>query len=71
MNIQEFAALKVGDKVENAATYSKGEITKTVDAGVFVVWGTRSALEREFFYSAVGTAWFQWNKPGAESGASS
>lgn len=61
MNLQEFAALKEGDKIENAATFNYGEVTKTVKDGVFVVWGTRSAMEREFFYSVQTSAWFQWS----------
>jgi len=41
MNLQEFAALKVGDKIENPADggASVGEIVETLDRGVRVVWG--------------------------------
>lgn len=67
MNIQEFAALKVGDKIENpAAGDGKGEIVEATDSGVRVVWGPRTVenrtWERRFFYSVVGTAWMNWVK---------
>jgi len=64
MNLQEFAALKVGDKIENPADggASVGEIVETLDRGVRVVWGPRHDRETQFFYSVVGTTWMQWNK---------
>lgn len=60
MNLQEFAALKPGHKIENPTTGSKGEITEATDSGVRVVWGVRHAQEHKFFYSVIGTAWMNW-----------
>lgn len=60
MNTQEFAALKIGDKIENPATGSKGEIVETSDSGVRVVWGNRGEHEHKFFYSVMTTAWMNW-----------
>lgn len=77
MNVQEFAALAVGDKVECPATSSGvGEIVEATDSGVRVVWGPRHSHETRFFYGVVGTAWFQWSRveneqssdPGIDSG---
>ena len=64
MNIKEFAALKVGDKIENLAfAYgSRGEVVETASNGVRVVWGPRHDRETRFFYSVVGTSWMQWSK---------
>lgn len=62
MNLQEFAALKPGDKIENPSTggVGTGEITETTSSGVRVVWGNRHPRETPFFYSAVGTSWMNW-----------
>jgi len=51
MNLQEFAALKVGDKIENPADggASVGEIVETLDRGVRVVWGRATIARRSFF----------------------
>lgn len=61
MNLQEFAALKAGDKIENIAfgNHAMGEITEVRQDGVKVCWlpGTSP-----FFYSVAGTAWFHWSK---------
>lgn len=64
MNITEFAALKVGDKVQNLALGGSGagEVVETTESGVRVVWGARHDRETRFFYSGVGTAWFHWSK---------
>jgi len=64
MTLQEFAALKVGDKIENHAIggTGHGEIVETTPSGVRVVWGPRHDRETKFFYSVVGTAWMQWSK---------
>ena len=64
MNVQDFAALKVGDKIENHSHggASVGEVVECLDKGIRVVWGPRHASETRFFYSVVGTAWFEWNK---------
>ena len=64
MNIKEFGALKVGDKIENHADggLSRGEIVETTSSGVRVVWGPRHEHETKFFYSVVGTSWMQWSR---------
>jgi hypothetical protein len=64
MNIKEFSALKVGDKIENLADggASVGEIVECTASGVRIVWGPRHDREHKFFYSVVGTAWFGWSK---------
>lgn len=63
MNVQEFAALRPGDKIENASTGSgQGEIVETTDSGVRVVWGSRNDRETRFFYSVAGTSWMSWSK---------
>ena len=64
MNLKEFSALKVGDKIENLAIggSSVGEVVTQEPNGVRVVWGPRHDRETRFFYSVVGTAWMQWSK---------
>lgn len=65
MNIREFAALKVGDKVEIPMNPgSIGEIVECTDSGVRLVWGGRHAVpsETRFFYSVNSTAWMHWTK---------
>lgn len=64
MNLNEFAALKVGDKVENAFTHSVGEVTDAMDQGVRVRWSESS---QPFFYSVAGTSWFHWSKQESKS----
>ncbi len=59
MNIEQFAKLKVGDKVQNLALGSGvGEVVKVAEGGITVRW---PPSEREFYYSVQGTAWFQWS----------
>ena len=62
MNIKEFGALKLGDKIENPSTggIGMGEVVETTDSGVRVVWGDRHERETKFFYSVVGTSWMNW-----------
>ena len=63
MNIKEFGALKIGDKIENPSSGSGvGEVVETTDSGVRVVWGGRHEHETKFFYSVVGTSWMNWSK---------
>jgi hypothetical protein len=64
MNLKEFGALKVGDKIENPSLdkTSTGEIVECTSSGVRVVWGNRHGHETRFFYSVVGTAWMNWSK---------
>ena len=51
MHLKEFAALKVGDKIENPADggASVGEIVECTSSGVRVVWGPRHDRETRFF----------------------
>lgn len=62
MTLQEFSALKVGDKVSNPWLGSTGEVVETTNKGVNIVWGGRTAHEKQFFYSVVSTAWMGWSK---------
>jgi hypothetical protein len=63
MNVEQFAALKVGDKIVNAMNNdTTGEIVEATDSGVRVVWGERHDRETRFFYSVAGTSWFHWSK---------
>lgn len=64
MNIKEFGALKVGDKIDNlvSAGLNRGEVIECTSSGVRVVWGPRHHREMKFFYSVVGTSWMQWSK---------
>lgn len=66
MNIQEFAALKEGDKVTNPMTNSTGEVVEATKSGVRVVWGERGPNEHKFFYSPLDRAWVHWNLVQAE-----
>lgn len=59
MNLQEFAALKVGDKIENIYTSSVGKVSNVDPSGVRVKWSEHSPT---FFYSVSSTAWMHWNK---------
>lgn len=64
MNLQEFAALCVGDKVENHSLSGSGtgEVVQVTEKGVRVVWGPRNDRETQFFYAVMGTQWFNWSK---------
>lgn len=59
MNLQEFSALKVGDRVCNPMNGSEGVVSETPPNGVKVIWG-RSTLE--FTYTVVSTAWMHWGR---------
>lgn len=60
MNLKEFAALKVGDKIENPmAPGSVAEVVETADSGVRIAWNSNPT---RFFYSVQSTAWMHWNK---------
>lgn len=59
MNLQEFAALKPGDKVENHFAHTRAEVVEATDSGVRVKWSETSP---SFFYSVQGTAWMHWSK---------
>lgn len=62
MNLSEFNALVVGDKVENAMTRGEGTISgiRETRTGhiVSVKWGGTI----EFSYPVHSTAWYHWNK---------
>lgn len=60
MNIQQFAALKPGDQIDNLLSGSKGEIVLISDAGVHVAWAGNHA--QTFFFAAQSNAWFHWTK---------
>lgn len=59
MNLQEFAALKVGDKIVNGMTNSDATVAELKDNGVVLHWGNNPM---PFFYGAASTAWFHWEK---------
>lgn len=68
MNLAEFNALKIGDKVENAMTNGEGIVSavheargRIVAGTVTVKWGPNGGVI-EFSYTAHSTAWFHWNK---------
>lgn len=60
MNLQEFAALKVGDKIRNHFSNSEGTVTAVLDQGIRLRWGDTPG-EPEFTYVANSTAWFHWD----------
>jgi len=64
MNVQEFAALKKGDKIECLVNVmSIGEVVDIDKMGVHVRWGMAAAANAPtFFYSVNGTAWFHWTR---------
>lgn len=61
MNLQEFAALKVGDEVENnmLGIRPPGKVTEVTAQGVRVSWG---GLATTFLYTVQSTAWMHWSK---------
>ena len=64
MNVQEFAALKKGDIVENNmhGQTGNGEVVAVEQMGVRVRWGKDHPGAPTFFYSVNGTAWFHWTR---------
>lgn len=66
MNLEQFAALKVGDKIDNPMSQSQGTVTELVQDGVRVRWGNGAPGKTvEFTYVVNSTAWFHWVLPGA------
>lgn len=60
MNIREFAALKVGDKIMNPMNHGNvAEVVETSDSGVRICW---QGSQTRFFYSVNSTAWMHWSK---------
>lgn len=67
MNLKEFAALKVGDQIENPMTRSTGEITECNDKGVRVRWIIPGAIRGNadgptYPYATLSTGWMHWTK---------
>lgn len=62
MNLQDFAALKPGDRIEGM-NGSKGEIVGLEDNGVQLRWDGSSHV---FTFVAQSTAWMHWRKIGVE-----
>lgn len=63
MNLQEFAALKAGDKITSMFG-AAGTITEANDRGVRVCWGEIHANNVTFFFGVNSTAWMHWSKDG-------
>lgn len=65
MNLEQFSALKLGDKITNPMNDGdvRGEVVEKLKSGVYVVWGERRVRETRFYYSVVSTAWMCWAKP--------
>jgi hypothetical protein len=63
MNVQEFAVLKAGDKIENPMSHSRGEVVEANAKGVAVRWfGVGMAGAGTIrHYSAQSTIWFHWS----------
>ena len=63
MNLQEFAALREGDRIVNEFNGSTGEgvVVDANKTGVRVRWGDNPKAPT-FAYSVQGTAWFHWRK---------
>lgn len=64
MNLQQFAALKVGDRISNDMTSGEGVVTKADVIGIKVAWGPNpnTAGAVEWSYTPQSTAWFHWSK---------
>lgn len=63
MNIQEFAALKAGDRLENPMTQSRGVVVEVTAAGVKVRWGDGTpGKDVTFTYTPQTTSWYHWQK---------
>jgi len=62
MNINEFSALKVGDKISSMLG-AEGTVTEVDDRGIRVRWGDqRSTNDPTFFFSVNSRAWTHWSK---------
>lgn len=62
MNLQQFSALKPGDKIVNGMNGSRGEIASATDRGVNVRWRGTGV---DYFFSVMSTAWMHWSKEDA------
>lgn len=73
MDIKAFAALKVGDAIENGMSGSHGAVVSVEPNGVRVQWLAAGKQPKAYqtdtgsnaptwFYGVQGTAWFHWTK---------
>lgn len=67
MNLQEFAALKVGDEIKNEMSNGYGKIVTVERNGVRVCWlgaGRQepAANAPTWHYEVNSTAWYHWSK---------
>lgn len=61
MTLQEFAKLKVGDKIVCLATSMQhGEVVEVITSGIKLRWGPEPTAP-SFTYTAQSTAWMQWD----------
>lgn len=58
MTLDEFAALKPGDTIENPMSGSKGVVADVTAGRVKVAWGGTV----QFAYGVDTTAWMHWSK---------
>lgn len=69
MNLREFNALKVGDKIENVMTHGEGTVSTVVDQPrtriVSVKWSL-GGNGIEYSYSTHSTAWMHWSNSDAK-----
>jgi hypothetical protein len=60
MNLKEFAALQVGDVIDNPMMPgSRADVVERTDRGVRICWQGSST---RFFFDAQSTAWMHWEK---------
>lgn len=65
MDLKQFAALKVGDRIENHMSNSTGEVVSIDETGVRLRWigaGVVGSNAPTWHYPVNSTAWFHWNK---------
>lgn len=62
MRLQEFAALAVGDKIENNFASTAGVVTEADARGVRVRWGEDVPNALTFHYPVNSTAWMHWSR---------
>lgn len=71
MNLQQFQALRAGDKIVNSMPglgKSEGEVVVSEPRGVRVRWGEAAPNAPTFWYDVNGTAWFHWDRVEAPTG---
>lgn len=72
MNLQEFAALKVGDRVKNNMSNGLGEVTDVDATGLRIKWigagmQVAAANAPTWHYAPMSTTYFHWSKVENES----